>query len=285
MVGVQPATPRMHTQTLGLVKALIGAMGLELSPHVPALLRHCMTVLRQDDTADREPTRQVLEALRLLAPLLDEWLPTAVQRTIDVVKDFNDTPADVRIAAVETLGFMASEVDFGDQQSSLLHAMCRVVVYDVQLRPSVVPVLLTLVRCMGRPFLELGHNHVVDSILKAHCTAAQYADYRALVREIETTAGFASGAGMGVGVGMGSTLSPRSSIQRGNSVTSSTVRLPGDQISEHKQRAVHSGLLKLAKEASGAQGMFKLDSEDWVNRFTMMLFKESSSVRLSHSIT
>ena len=203
------------------------------------------------------------------------------QRTIDVVKDFNDTPADIRIAAVETLGFMASEVDFGDQQSSLLHAMCRVVVYDVQLRPSVVPVLLTLVRCMGRPFLELGHNHVVDNILKAHCTAAQYADYRAVVREVETTAGLTGSVGMGIGVGMGSSLSPRSSIQRGNSVTSSTVRLPGDQISEHKQRAVHSGLLKLAKEASGAQGMFKLDSEDWVNRFTMMLFKESSSVRFN----
>ena len=61
-------------------------------------------------------------------------------------------------------------------------------------------------------------------------------------------------------------------------VSSSNVRLPGDQINEHKQRAVHSGLLKLAKEASGAQGMFKLDSEDWVNRFTTMLFKESSSV-------
>lgn len=185
------ATPRMHAQTLGLLRALISILGLEMTPHIPTILRHFMTILREDDIPDRTPTRQVLEALRSLAPLLGEWLPTAVQRTIDVVKNYADTPTDVRIVAAETLRIMAGEVNLGSQQSSLLHAVCRVIVYDDVLRSSVLPVLLALIRNMGKTFVQLGHKQMVDGVLATSCTPAQVADYTDLVRALEAGVGSA----------------------------------------------------------------------------------------------
>lgn len=53
------ATPRMHTVMLALLNALVGALGVELKPHIPHLLRHCMSVFREDESITRGPTQQV----------------------------------------------------------------------------------------------------------------------------------------------------------------------------------------------------------------------------------
>lgn len=291
------ATPRMHAQILGLLRALISTLGLEMVPHIPDILRHCMMVLREDDTPDRAPTRQVLEALRCLAPLLGEWLPTAVQRTIDIVKDYVDTPTDVRVVAAETLRRMAGEVNFGDQQSSLLHAVCRVVVYDATLRNSVLPVLLALIRNMGQVFLRLGHKQMVDGVIATSCTPPQVAEYTRLVQDLQAGVGcegvsvrrillYPSGtlticAWCGRPVCDSDIVYLRAQVACPPiATTARTMQLP-DQINEHKQRAMHVGLHTLAKEASGAQGMFKVDSEEWVTQFNRLLFKESSSAALA----
>ena len=66
-----------------------------------------MGIFQDGKVSDFDPIYQVLEAIKALVALLGELLPSAATCTINVVKDYNDTPLAVRSAAVDTLQAMA----------------------------------------------------------------------------------------------------------------------------------------------------------------------------------
>lgn len=54
-----------------------------------------------------------------------------------VIRNYSDMPLAVRISALDTLHVMTEELDIGDQKSSILHALCRVITFDSDLRAQV----------------------------------------------------------------------------------------------------------------------------------------------------
>ena len=253
--------PRMHNVIMGLIRSLTNALGVELKPHIPRLLKHCMGIFQDGKVSDFDPIYQVLEAIKALVGLLGELLPSAATCTINVVKDYNDTPLAVRAAAVDTLLAMATETRLGLQSTSLLVALCGVIKYDNDLRDKVFELLMALVEGMGDDYVKFGHQRMVESMMNEVLSPEHLAEYsRVVMRTLS-----------------GSRVVGNKSSKRGLPLT--TVQ---ESVSQGESNlATQEYIINLAKQASGVSSAFELDSEDWMNRLIKMVYKESQSTAIA----
>lgn len=191
-------------------------------------------------------------------------MPSVVSAAIGVVKQYAEIPLSVRQAALDTLAQCASQSRIGNQTSTVVHVLSRVLKYDDDLRPSVLPVLELIMCELGQAYISRGHLQMVDKVLtEVGHSASSYSKYRELAGRLMA----------------GETIESQKRGLLTKSDRSNSLRNLPEAPQNRVNRTTQVMIMRLANEAMGpAMG---IDWADWVRRFNQMLFKESRSTALA----
>lgn len=136
--GPERFTPDgLHEAVLNVLKSAVKVTGRELQGFVPALLRHIMPVFTEDDTVGRVPTMQVLQALGVIAPLLEDSCHSVVYAVMSRYADFVETPLPLRTQAVNTMAKLIGTGMLRELSYAVVHSLCRLLVFEPALRSEV----------------------------------------------------------------------------------------------------------------------------------------------------
>jgi len=129
------------------------ALDGEFKIYLPVLLPNMLQLFDTDDHPTRQPTLEVLSALKRFGPTLDEYLHLVIPVVVRQLER-TDIPVVLRKAAIQTLGHLARKVDFGDYSSRIILPLLRVLSSNqLDLRPVVMDTLTALVYQLGPDYV------------------------------------------------------------------------------------------------------------------------------------
>ncbi|MGB1906705.1 MAG: hypothetical protein ACPHN3_05205, partial [Spongiibacter sp.] len=113
----------MHCITL--LERICLALGDEFQPHLAPLMPTLLSMLADDRTEQRVPTRKVLHALEVFDQHLQDHVHLVVPSVLRLCEQ-HDAPAHTRMRAVGLVGRLCLRLDLREYASPLVHGMVRV---------------------------------------------------------------------------------------------------------------------------------------------------------------
>eukprot|EP00052_Salpingoeca_macrocollata_P027230 m.257819 g.257819 ORF g.257819 m.257819 type:complete len:2371 (+) comp22712_c0_seq2:129-7241(+) len=248
--------PPMHVAVMSLLRASLAALGQEFKGFVPRLLKHIMSVFSDDESQERLPTTQALDALALMGVYLEDWTGAVLAAVVNVCGDYVDTPIPVRNTAILTLATLVQELNLKEHLSSVVHSMCSVVRHEPALRDAALQLLQLLVWGLADDPVSLRHVSLIKQMLE------EYNIQNPKLAEL-----------------IDCVLSNKPRPNRVELAMPSRyeqLSLPAPAVKG--VRASQRLVPKLATEASSAAS---IDWADWIGRFSIALLRESQSPALA----
>ncbi|KAJ3451110.1 serine/threonine-protein kinase mtor [Anaeramoeba flamelloides] len=120
--------------------------------YLPNLIPQLLSVLRDDNSIDREPTKQVLKSFELFASNLEDYMHLVIPTIIKLFEQ-NDTPLFIKRHALKTIGNLCRNLNFSDFSSRIIHPIARSLsIQHQKLQKSIMNTLCKFVIHLGNGY-------------------------------------------------------------------------------------------------------------------------------------
>eukprot|EP00026_Physarum_polycephalum_P000091 Phypoly_transcript_00091.p1 GENE.Phypoly_transcript_00091~~Phypoly_transcript_00091.p1 ORF type:complete len:2307 (+),score=451.47 Phypoly_transcript_00091:133-7053(+) len=251
---------------INLVEEISQALNDEFKVYLPNLIPQVLGVLHTDRSPKRLAAQKVLHALEIFGNNLDDFLHLVIPAIVRLFEQV-DTPPNVRILAIQTIGRLGKKLNFADYASRIVHPLSRVLDSGeyFELREEIMQTLCNLVLQMGTDY-----NVFVPMLAKVLSKyGITHPTYDTLVARL---------------------MKNQPLVPEGEAAESAAPAKPDPAVDEAaaqdlgvKKLKVNEQSLKKAWEAS--QRSTKEDWAEWIRRFSVELLRESPSPALRSCLT
>lgn len=250
-------TPLQGT-LINLMEKIAIALGCEFKIYLSQIMPQMLRVLTHDLSKDRAVTIKLLQALQKFGNNLDEYLHLILPPIVKLF-DPSELSHAVSVAALETIGTLATILDFTDYSSRIIHPLVRCLDLNADLRICAMQTLCSLVVQLGKKYVVF--IPLVQRVISKHRISC--AEYEKLLPKIKSN----------------TTQCIEDEFRlRQAKFKSREVALSCGDLNTIKKLNVSAIDLQLAWQA--ARRVSKDDWLEWLRRLSIGLLKESQSPAL-----
>lgn len=173
-------TPLQGT-LINLMEKIAVALGCEFKIYLSQLMPQMLRVLTHDTSRDRIVTIKLLQALQKFGNNLDEYLHLILPPIVKLF-DPSEVSHAVSVAALETVGTLATILDFTDYSSRIIHPLVRCLDLHADLRIYAMQTLCSLVVQLGKKYVVF--IPLVQRVITKHRISC--AEYEKLLPKIKS---------------------------------------------------------------------------------------------------